>query len=83
MAEFGVTANNPLGSQSLWAQAALTDLLAFRWPRIMGFSWWNEWWQNDDNPAHDTDMRLQTNPSLAQVFINLVGGSPIVLGHIP
>jgi len=83
VAEFGVTANNPLGSQSLWAQAALTDLLAFRWPRIMGFSWWNEWWQNDDNPAHDTDMRLQTNPSLAQVFLNLVGGSPIVLGHIP
>ena len=83
VAEFGVTANNPLGSQSLWARDALTDLLAFRWPRVMGFSWWNEWWQNDNNPAHDTDMRLQTNPSLAQVFFDLISGNPGVLGHIP
>jgi hypothetical protein len=83
VAEFGVTANNPLGSQSLWAQDALTDLTSFRWPRIMGFSWWNEWWQNDDNPAHDTDMRLQTNPSLAQVFLDLVGNNINVLGQIP
>ncbi|MEW5941897.1 MAG: glycosyl hydrolase, partial [Chloroflexota bacterium] len=83
VAEFGVTANNPLGSQSQWAQDALTDLTGFRWPRIFGFSWWNEWWQNDDNPAHDTDMRLQTNPSLAQIFLDLVGNNPIVLGQIP
>jgi hypothetical protein len=83
VAEFGVTAGNPLGSQSLWAHDALTDLLAFRWPRVVGFSWWNEWWQNDENPAHDTDMRLQTNPSLAQVFLDLVGNHLTAVGHIP
>jgi hypothetical protein len=83
VAEFGVTANNPLGSQSQWAQDALADLTTFRWPRVVAFSWWNEWWQNDDDPAHDTDMRLQTNPPLAQVFLNLVGNNPLVLGTIP
>jgi hypothetical protein len=83
VAEFGVTADNPLGSQPQWAQDALTDLIGFRWPRVFAFSWWNEWWQNDDNPLHDTDMRLQTNPSLAQIFLNLVGNNPNVLGQIP
>jgi hypothetical protein len=83
VAEFGVTANNPLGSQSQWAQDALTDITAFRWPHVIAFSWWNEWWQNDDNPAHDTDMRLQTNPPLADVFMNLVGNNPMILGVIP
>ena len=82
IAEFGVTKNNPLGDQAEWARAALTDLTSFRWPRIIGFSWWNEWWQNDDNPAHDTNMRLQDNPTLATVFRELVGDNPNVLGSL-
>jgi hypothetical protein len=83
VAEFGVTDNNPLGSQSQWANAALTNITTFRWPRLIGFSWWNEWWQNDNDPAHDTNMRVQDNPLLAQVFKNLVGNNSIVLGTIP
>jgi hypothetical protein len=81
LAEFGVTAGNPHGNQVAWAETALTDLTTFRWPRLIGFSWWNETWPNDDNPAHDTDMRVQTNPNLAIVFKNLVGGQPNVLGR--
>ena len=45
--EFGVTAGNPLGNQAAWAKKALKDLTAFRWPRIIGFSWWNETWENE------------------------------------
>ncbi len=82
LAEFGVTKNNPLGDQALWARAALEDLTSFRWPRLIGFSWWNEWWQNDDIPAHDTTMRVQDNPELAAVFQELVGNNPIVLGRV-
>jgi hypothetical protein len=52
----------------VWAQAALDNLFANRWPRVRGFSWWNEYWQNDDNPAHDTTMRVQDIPALAAVF---------------
>lgn len=78
--EFGVTSGNPLCDQAAWAQAALSDLTAFRWPRVIGFSWWNEKWENDGNPSHDTNMRVQDNPALAAVFQSLVGGNPNVLG---
>jgi endo-alpha-1,4-polygalactosaminidase (GH114 family) len=80
--EFGVTANNPLCDQATWAEAALTDMIGLRWPRLIGFSWWNEKWENDDDPSHDTNMRVQDNPALAGVFQNLVGTDPNVLGRL-
>ncbi len=80
--EFGVTKNNPLGDQAQWARDALTDITSSRWPRIVGFSWWNEHWQNDDNPAHDTTMRVQDNSDLASVFQELVGKNPKVLEKV-
>jgi hypothetical protein len=80
--EFGATRDNPLGDPAAWAQRALADLLGGRWPRVAGFSWWNERWQNDDDPAHDTSMRLQDHPDLAAAFRVWVGGQPAVLGRI-
>jgi len=79
--EFGATKGNPLGDQAVWARKALADLIKFRWPRIFGFSWWNEAWENDDDPDHDTSMRLQDNPALAAVFKTQVGGNAFVLGR--
>ncbi len=79
--EFGATRNNSRGDQAEWAKRALSDLVQNRWPRVMGFSWWNEAWQNDDNPAHDTSMRLQDNPALAAVFQAWVGAQRKVLGR--
>jgi hypothetical protein len=46
----------------------LADVLGGRWPRLAGFSWWNERWENDDNRQHDSDMRLQDIPELAKAF---------------
>jgi hypothetical protein len=66
--EFGVTTNSPLGKASDWADSLFTALLEHRWPSIKGFAWWNETWQNDDNPAHDSDLRVQSDPNLADVF---------------
>lgn len=66
--EFGATHNHALGDSSVWADLALNAILANRWPALKGFSWWNESWQNDNNPEHDTDMRVQTSPALAGVF---------------
>ncbi len=80
--EFGTCKNNPGGRQEVWAERALADLVQNRWPKVMGFSWWNEYWQNDDNPEHDTSMRLQDNPSLAAVFQKWVGARRNVLGRI-
>lgn len=79
--EFGTTAGNPQGAQAAWAESALTDLVGFRWSRIIGFSWWNETWENDDNPANDTNMRVQDNPALINVFRRLVGMEDRVIGR--
>ena len=81
IAEFGTAKNNPLVDQTQWARDALTQITSQRFPNLIGFSWWNEWWQNDDDPAHDTTMRVQDNPDLAAVFQELVGTNPIVLGQ--
>ena len=82
VAEFGATRDNILGSQALWAQRALSDLASNRWPRIIGFAWFNQSWQNDNNPQNDTSMRVQDNPSLAVVFQELVGKNSNILGKI-
>jgi hypothetical protein len=66
--EFGATKNNPLGDQAVWADEALSTLFSNRYPSIKGFSWWNEHWQNDDNPNNDTTMRVQDNQVLAEIF---------------
>jgi len=68
IAEFGATAGNPLISAENWAATALDDLIGDRWPAVIAFSWWNERWQNDNNPAHDTTMRVQDIPALGDVF---------------
>ena len=80
--EFGVTAGNRFGDQAAWAESALADLTQLRWPKIIGFSWWNEAWENDNNPAHNTTMRVQDNAALAAVFRMLVGSNDKVLSRL-
>jgi hypothetical protein len=83
IAEFGATAGNPQITPEAWAGPALDDLLAFRWPHIIGFSWWNEHWENDNNPAHDTTMRVQDVPALAHTFHDALDGAAGVLQLAP
>jgi hypothetical protein len=66
--EFGAAANNPLGDSAAWADKALADVLSGRWPGVRGFAWWNDYWSQDSNPAHDTEMRVEKLPGLAKVF---------------
>lgn len=79
--EFGAPAHHPRGDAARWADEALRDLLSGRWPAVRGFSWWNEHWENDDVPSHDTDMRVQAVPGLAAVFRARLA-SPRVLEHV-
>lgn len=66
--EFGCAAGSKAARPERWAGAALDDLLSRRWKSIIGFSWWNERWENDDVRAHDTTMRVQDIPELAAAF---------------
>ena len=63
VAEFGHASGNPRQDAAEWTESALDDLLSGRWPHVI-----NERWQNDDNPKHDTTMRLQDNGAMAEVF---------------
>lgn len=78
--EFGTIAEP---GQEDWARAALSDLLSGRWPKVIGFAWWNASFHNDPAGAsHESDMRVQSSPGLAAVFRSLVGGEPKVLDSI-
>ena len=68
IAEFGCDLHNRGVNAARWAQGALEDLLSNRWPAIIGFCWWNEGWQNDDNKRHDSDLIVLHNVDLTRVF---------------
>jgi Glycosyl hydrolase family 26 len=68
IAEFGCDLHNRRVNAAEWAQAALEDLFSNRWPGVIGFCWWNEGWQNDDNKKHDTDMIIPHDRDLSRVF---------------
>ncbi len=80
--EFGCTHNHSRMSQAGWAERALADLTGGRWSKVVGISWWNEAWSRDSSPANDTNMRVQDNPDLAEVFKRLVGAAPNVSGKL-
>jgi len=82
VAEFGTAKNNLLLDQAKWARDALTNLDTERYPNLIGFSWWNEWWQNDSNSSNDTTMRVQDNPELEELFQEFVDSNPSILGNI-
>jgi hypothetical protein len=82
IAEFGTAKNNPLLNQLQWARDAVMSLDRERYPNLVGFAWWNERWQNDNQPENDTTMRVQDNPELAELFQELVGSNPDILGEI-
>ena len=68
VAEFGCDLHNHHVDVVNWTQSALKDLFSNRWPAIVGFCWWNEGWQNDNNKKHDTDMIVLHNADLTRVF---------------
>ena len=79
LAEFGCSSGAPGTSQAAWTEGALQDMLAGRWPNVIGFSWWNSSFANDDNPAHDTILRVEQSPALQRVMRRILS-DPRVLG---
>jgi hypothetical protein len=67
--EFGHNLNKPKDDPLVWTRDAIETILDVKaWPRFRGFSWWNEGWPNDDDPAHNTEMRIQTSESMRKLF---------------
>jgi hypothetical protein len=68
IAEFGCDIHNRSLNCATWAKAALEELFSGKWPRIIGFCWWNEGWQNDDVKKHDSDLIVTHDVDLTKVF---------------
>lgn len=68
VAEFGSDIHYRKVSAASWARAALENLFSGRWPAIIGFCWWNETWENDDTPAHNSDLNILHDVRLTNVF---------------
>jgi hypothetical protein len=68
IAEFGCALHNRHCHATQWARDALEEIFSGRWPALIGFCWWNEGWQNDDNKKHDTDMIIWHDADLTRVF---------------
>jgi hypothetical protein len=76
--EFG-TIND--ANQSAWTTAALSDLLSGRWPKVIGFSWWNTTFENDRVSGRRSNMQVQENPTLQAIFRKYVGENQAVISH--
>jgi Glycosyl hydrolase family 26 len=75
--EFGTVAEE---GQEAWARAALSDLTGGRWPRVIGFAWWNSAFHNDPaDPSRESEMRIQNSPGLPALFHSFVGDNGKVL----
>ena len=83
VAEMGTDVHNTLLDPGVWAKTALTDMFAKRWPRIAGFCWWNERWANDDDPADDSDMRIQDSKAVTKAFTDVLGANAARLVERP
>ena len=83
VAELGVTRGNPRVDPPAWARAALTQIIAGRWPQVRGFAWWNERWSNDGVAAHDSDLRVQDIPGMPQVFRTALGDPRVLTRPLP
>lgn len=68
LSEFGTDIRNPYEPAGPWARGALRDLINNRWPKIIGFNWWNERWPNGNNPKRATDLRVKASPALRRIF---------------
>ncbi len=68
IAEFGCALRNKHCHAAEWARGALEEIFSGRWPAIIGFCWWNEGWQNDDNKRNDTDMIIWHDAAVARTF---------------
>jgi hypothetical protein len=82
VAEFGTAKNNLLLDQAEWTKDAFSTLDTERYPNLIGFSWWNEWWQNDRYAENDTTMRAKDSVELEELFQEFNGNNPNVLGEI-
>lgn len=82
ISEFGTDFNNKKVDAYNWTLDALSNITSGRWPLVIGFCWWNTEWPNDDNPLHNTSMRIQERPEISALFHQYIGDRDNILSRI-
>ncbi|HEV8070223.1 MAG TPA: glycosyl hydrolase [Planctomycetaceae bacterium] len=66
VSEFGFANNSACPRQpAAWTQGTLTAILHNCWPRLAGFSWWNESWKQGNELV---ELHVQNSPGVKEVF---------------
>jgi len=66
--EFGITGNHPDCHTGRWVGEALGELFEGKsWPRVRGFAWWNEVFENGAGKK-DTTTRVQSHSRIRNAF---------------
>lgn len=64
----GTDMRNRFVDPASFVKDAVSSLSGQTWPGVKAFIWHNAAWKNDNNPLHDSTMRLQDNSSVSQAF---------------
>ncbi len=77
--EMGTDMRNQAENPVTWIQEALVGLQSDSWPSVFGIVWWNDGWQNDNNPLHDTSLRIEDNEEVLSVFKEEIGSGSVYI----
>lgn len=64
----GTDVQGRFADPSTFVTNVLSPLSEKVWPQVKALIWLNAAWKNDNNPLHDTSMRLQDNSTVANAF---------------
>lgn len=71
--EFGVDANNHLGSQADWIKEALEVIKTNKYSRLKAISYWHESWINDNGSV--SNLRLDASTKTLNTYKNLINNN--------
>jgi len=84
ISETGTDLHNPSAPAPLWITDAFSALIhENRWPRIIGFVWWNAAWPNDTNNKNNTTMRIEENQDVQAIFKEFLSSDTVLGNYCP
>lgn len=64
----GTDVHNQFVDPTAWVTDVISSIKEYTWPEVKGIIWYNAAWKNDNNPLHDSSMRLQDNSAVSDAI---------------
>ncbi len=81
ISEFGTDLSGH--AAAVWTRDALSSLVSGRWPRIIGFAWWNAAWPDARSPDTTISLRIEESQEISALFREYIGENPAVRDRVP